>query len=249
MTDNQIPADPPEPKLDFEFFAIVASGMYLHLKQLSIIDLKHSKLPGIQPNPASAIFVFSVLCVLAKSRPYWPRCLRPPPRILRFFVELFLTLYVTDRILRQVWIPMLKFVNFMCNFLSDYMVVVNTSLLANQTMAVAAWLRSRAFYYVRYMISMSVFYFMAEVTGLAEYCRDVKNRLKAKATKSRVTFSESVSQIRPRASSLSTRRSETGSINIPSPVSRSTKKNRKSIITPRKYRTRQYVPYHFHMYG
>lgn len=147
---------------------IVGTGLFMHLNRISVIELRHSKLPMLTPNAASSLFVFSVLCVLTKLRPLWPNALRKPQRFLIFLIEMALILYATDFLLRQVWLPSLKLLNFICHFLSQYVVVANEDYLARSAPRFSSWIRNDAFYLARFFLAVVAFIFMIDITGMTD---------------------------------------------------------------------------------
>lgn len=152
-----------------ESSVIVLIGLFMHLNRISIIELKYSRLPLLTPNVASSLFVFSVLCILTKLRPLWPSALRKPQRALIFFIELSLILYANDFLLRQVWLPSLKLLNFICRFLGQYVIVANESFLANNAPTLSSWIRNDAFYMARFLLAVIAFVFMIDITGILEF--------------------------------------------------------------------------------
>lgn len=156
-----------------ESSVIVLIGVFMHLNRISIIELKYSRLPLLTPNVASSLFVFSVLCILTKLRPLWPSALRKPQRALIFFIELSLILYANDFLLRQVWLPGLKLLNFICRFLGQYVIVANESFLANNAPTLSSWIRNDAFYMARFLLAVIAFVFMIDITGILEFTLNV----------------------------------------------------------------------------
>lgn len=70
------------------WIAVVATGMYTHLRQICIIGLcfDDDNSPPFDPSYASVLFTFSVLCLLAEYR-LWPRSLKEPPIQLLYIYE------------------------------------------------------------------------------------------------------------------------------------------------------------------
>lgn len=168
-------SNPQEYHKFLESVVIVTTGVIMHLNSISIIELKYTKLPMLTPNAASTLFVFSSLCVLSKLRPLWPNVLRKPQRILIFIVEMALILYAMDFLLRQVWLPCLKLLNFICHFLGQYVIVANEDFLANNAPRISSWIRDDGFYIIRFLLAVVVFIFMLDTTGIWELCQ-TKNR-------------------------------------------------------------------------
>lgn len=74
--------------IDPHWIAIVATGLYSHLRQICIIGLcfeNETKLPFDQ-SYASVLFVLSVLCLLAEYR-LWPVTLKQPPIQVLYIYE------------------------------------------------------------------------------------------------------------------------------------------------------------------
>lgn len=74
--------------VDPHWLAVVATGLYTHLRQICIIGLcfeNETKLPFDQ-SYASVLFVFSVLCLLAEYR-LWPVTLKEPPIQVLYIYE------------------------------------------------------------------------------------------------------------------------------------------------------------------
>lgn len=155
-------------KQAFESSIIVSVGLLMHLNRVSIIELQYSKLPLLTPNAASSLFVFSVLCIFSRLRPFWPQSLRKPPQLLVFIVEFALILYATDLLLRQIWLPCLKVLNFLCHFLGQYVVVANQNFLTYNAPTLSGWIRNDAFYIVRFLLAVVSFIFMLDATGIIE---------------------------------------------------------------------------------
>lgn len=152
----------------FESAIIIFVGMFMHLYRISIIELRYSKLPLLTPNAASSLFVFSVLCLFAKLRPLWPQTLRMPQKFLIFLVELALILCATDFLLRQVWLPSLRLLNFICNYLAHYVLAANQSFILYNAPELSNWIRNDAFYIARFMLAVSSFIFMIDSTGMMQ---------------------------------------------------------------------------------
>ncbi|CAD7013302.1 unnamed protein product [Ceratitis capitata] len=156
-----------------ESSVIVMIGLFMHLNRISMIELKYSRLPLLTPNISSSLFVFSVLCILTKLRPLWPSALRKPQRALIFFIELALILYANDFLLRQVWLPSLKLLNFICRFLGQYVIVANEAFLANNAPTLSSWIRNDAFYMARFLLAVIAFTFMIDITGILEFILNI----------------------------------------------------------------------------
>lgn len=68
--------------------AVVATGLYTHLREICIIGLciEQGDPLSFGPSYASVLFVFSVLCLLAEYR-LWPVTLKEPPIQLLYIYE------------------------------------------------------------------------------------------------------------------------------------------------------------------
>lgn len=155
----------------FETTIIICVGMFMHLYRLSIIELRSSKLPVLMPNAASSLFVFSILCLFAKLRPLWPQVLHMPQKFLIFLVELALILCSTDFLLHQLWLPSLRLLNFICNYLGHYVLVANQNYMLYNAPQLSNWIRNEAFYIARFMLSVIVFIFMIKTTDIMQLLR------------------------------------------------------------------------------
>lgn len=73
--------------VDPHWVAVVATGLYTHLRQICIIGLcfEENYLP-FDPSYSSVLFVLSVLCLLAEYR-LWPITLKEPPIQLLYIYE------------------------------------------------------------------------------------------------------------------------------------------------------------------
>lgn len=151
-----------------ESLVIISVGTTMHLNRISIVELRYSKLPMLSPNAASCLFVFSILCILSKLRPFWPKTLRKPQQILVYFVELSLILYASEFLVRQVWLPSLKLLNFVCHFLSQYIIVANQNFLDYSAVRLSHWIRDDGFYLARFLLAAAAFVFMLDATGVIE---------------------------------------------------------------------------------
>lgn len=162
-----------------ESMVVVSVGTLMHLNSISIIELRHSKLPLLMPNAASTLFAFSILCIFANLRSLW-RPLRNPQRIFSFLMEMTLILYGTDFVVRQLWLPSLKVLSFLCNLLTHYTVNVNKKFLTHQAPFIDDWMRTEAFYLVRFIWALVVFIFMLDTTGVIETLQEnlIKKKIK-----------------------------------------------------------------------
>ncbi|XP_066596370.1 uncharacterized protein [Prorops nasuta] len=90
------------------WLVIVASGMYLHLRNNCIIGfcLDEDPKPPFDPSYSSHIFMISVLCLLAEYK-LWPRSLKDPPILLLYIYDILVTALVTNLVKRIIWIPLL----------------------------------------------------------------------------------------------------------------------------------------------
>ena len=152
----------------FESAIIIFVGMFMHLYRISIIELRYSRLLLLTPNAASSLFVFSVLSTFAKLRPLWPQTLRMPQKFLIFLVELALILCATDFILRQVWLPTLRLLNFICNYLAHYVLAANQGFIIYNAPEFSNWIRNDAFYIARFTLAVTSFIFMIDSTGMMQ---------------------------------------------------------------------------------
>lgn len=73
--------------VDPHWVAVVATGIYTHLRQICVIGLcfEENHL-SFDPSYSSILFVFSVLCLLAEYR-LWPITLKEPPIQLLYIYE------------------------------------------------------------------------------------------------------------------------------------------------------------------
>ncbi|KAL5286351.1 hypothetical protein ACFFRR_007773 [Megaselia abdita] len=149
----------------FEFILIVGCGVFLHLNRISILDLKLSNLPGLVPSLSSTIFIFSILSILVAKVPSWPKQLKEPTWVIKLLIELFLILYVTDLVMRNFWVPVLKLVSFICKFLS--------TILSNKMPFLSIWIGKNGYYFVRFLIAISTFALMFEVLGAHSVFKDI----------------------------------------------------------------------------
>ncbi|KNC32826.1 hypothetical protein FF38_10808 [Lucilia cuprina] len=147
---------------------IICLGIFMHLHGLSIIELRYSKLPLLTPNAASSLFVLSVLGMLTKLRIFLPQTKRMPQKFLIYLVELALILYATDLILRQIWLPSLRLLNFLCHFLGQYIITSNQNFLTYNAPQLADWIRNEAFYIARFLLAAITFLIALNVTGLVK---------------------------------------------------------------------------------
>lgn len=149
----------------FEFLLIISCGVFLHLNRISILDLKLSKLPGLVPSFSSTIFIFSILAILIAKMPSWPRQLKEPTWIIKLLIELFLILYVTDLVMRNFWVPILKVVGFLCKS--------SSSGLSKRIPFLSKWISKSGYYLLRFFISISTFVLMLEVVGAQNIYKEI----------------------------------------------------------------------------
>ncbi|XP_054014516.1 uncharacterized protein LOC128895707 isoform X2 [Hylaeus anthracinus] len=83
--------------------AVVAAGMYTHLREIYIIGLCFND-RSTDPSYASALFTFSVLCLLAEYK-LWPRTLKEPPIQLLYIYEMLIAALTTNLAMHAIWEP------------------------------------------------------------------------------------------------------------------------------------------------
>lgn len=149
----------------FEYLLIVSIGVYLHINRISILDLKVSKLPGLVPSLSSTLFIFSILIILVEKLPSWPKQLMEPTWIIKLLIECFLVLYVTDLVMRNFWVPVLKVVGFLCNFLSQS--------LSRKLPSIAMWVSRNGYFLARFLIAISSFILMVEVVDVQSIYKEI----------------------------------------------------------------------------
>ncbi|XP_012143784.2 uncharacterized protein LOC105662840 isoform X1 [Megachile rotundata] len=111
------------------WIAVVATGMYTHLRQICIIGLcfdEENNLP-FDPSYASVIFVFSVLCLLAEYR-LWPRTLKEPPIQLLYIYEMLVAALITNLSTRAIWVPLMHAISCLTQESSRWLLWLNTTL-------------------------------------------------------------------------------------------------------------------------
>uniref|UniRef100_A0A1B0FRA7 E3 SUMO-protein ligase PIAS2 n=1 Tax=Glossina morsitans morsitans TaxID=37546 RepID=A0A1B0FRA7_GLOMM len=86
----------------------------------------------------------------------------------------------TDFVVRQLWLPSLKVLSFLCNLLTHYTVKVNKKFLTHQAPFIDDWMRTEAFYLVRFIWALVVFIFMLDTTGVIETLQEnlIKKKIK-----------------------------------------------------------------------
>ncbi|XP_067204471.1 uncharacterized protein [Linepithema humile] len=115
--------------IDFHWIAVVATGLYTHLRQICIIGLcfeeeKDSLL--FDPSYASILFVFSVLCLLAEYR-LWPVTLKEPPIQLLYIYEMLIAALSTNLAVRMVWTPIMASIYCLTQLSSKWLYWLNTT--------------------------------------------------------------------------------------------------------------------------
>lgn len=111
------------------WIAVVATGMYTHLRQICIIGLcfDEDNNPPFDPSYASVLFTFSVLCLLAEYR-LWPRTLKEPPIQLLYIYEMLVAALITNLATRAVWVPLLHVIYCLTQESSKCLLWLNTIL-------------------------------------------------------------------------------------------------------------------------
>ncbi|XP_076663506.1 uncharacterized protein LOC143366349 [Andrena cerasifolii] len=109
--------------------AVVASGMYTHLRQICIIGLcfDDDSSPPFDPSYASVLFTFSVLCLLAEYK-LWPRTLKEPPIQLLYIYEMLVAALTTNLATRAIWVPLMHVIYCLTQESSKWLLWVNTIL-------------------------------------------------------------------------------------------------------------------------
>lgn len=155
---------------------IISIGTMMHLYSISIIDLRHLSLPMLRANVASTFVTFSTLCILSRVR-IWPERLRKPPALLLFVCELAMILSVTDLILRCIWIPCLRLLNYFFQTLSYAILDSEWNFVLFTRQQVAEWVRNEGYFLLRLLLSLIVFGVMLDITGFAaNFINVVKRR-------------------------------------------------------------------------
>lgn len=112
------------------------------------------RLSGTVPSFASTIFIFSILSVLAAGRSQWPKQLKEPRRIFKFFIELILILYIVDLTMKNVWAPIQKFVSFLCKICSRS--------LYNRHQGLSIWIASNGYNITRLLVAVLTLWWMMQ---------------------------------------------------------------------------------------
>lgn len=109
--------------------AVVATGMYTHLRQICIIGLcfDDENSPPFDPSYASVLFTFSVLCLLAEYK-LWPRTLKEPPIQLLYIYEMLVSALTTNLATRAIWVPFMHVIYCLTQESSKWLLWLNTTL-------------------------------------------------------------------------------------------------------------------------
>lgn len=193
-----------------EFVATVCTGMILHFKKISVADLKYSSTPGMEPNLASSLFCLSILCMIASYRTIWSKPLARFPRPILFLFSLTIALFVTDFVLRNVWIPTVKNLFWSCQFLGNSIGNISTGVWVKRMQNTSFYIKRDAIYVLRFVLAVWSFCAMLYVTGFMAYVRNLwKPKIKSTANKS-IPVQKSISS----ASVATTRTTNVKSNNI-----------------------------------
>ncbi|XP_011161826.1 uncharacterized protein LOC105197232 [Solenopsis invicta] len=155
--------------IDTHWIAVVATGLYTHLRQICIIGLcfeEESSLP-FDSSYASVLFVFSVLCLLAEYR-LWPITLKEPPIQLLYIYEMLIAALSTNLAIHMVWIPMMHAIFCLTQESSKWLLWLNTTM----DMHIESWLNEFAYFmakeytptYMAYCMSLLSFVWMLDAT-------------------------------------------------------------------------------------
>ncbi|KAL0123672.1 hypothetical protein PUN28_005883 [Cardiocondyla obscurior] len=117
--------------IDPHWIAVVATGLYTHLRDICIIGLCfdediNNNLP-FDPSYASVLFVFSVLCLVAEYR-LWPVTLKEPPIQLLYIYEMLIAALSTNLAIHMVWIPMMHAISCLTKESSKCLMWVNDAM-------------------------------------------------------------------------------------------------------------------------
>ncbi|XP_031827539.1 uncharacterized protein LOC116424799 isoform X2 [Nomia melanderi] len=109
--------------------AVVATGMYTHLRQICIIGLcfDDENSSPFDPSYASVLFIFSVLCLLAEYR-LWPRTLKEPPIQLLYIYEMLVAALTTNLATHAVWVPFMRVIRCLTQESSKWLLRLNGTL-------------------------------------------------------------------------------------------------------------------------
>ncbi|XP_078033109.1 uncharacterized protein LOC144467952 [Augochlora pura] len=113
--------------------AVVAAGMYTHLRQICIIGLcfDDDSSSSFEPTYASVLFTFSVLCLLAEYK-LWPRTLKEPPIQLLYIYEMLVAVLTTNLATLAVWVPFTHVICCLTQESSKWLLWLNGTLGFNR---------------------------------------------------------------------------------------------------------------------
>ncbi|EZA48720.1 hypothetical protein X777_12878 [Ooceraea biroi] len=156
--------------------AVVATGLYTHLRQICIIGLcfeNDTKLPFDQ-SYASVLFVFSVLCLLAEYR-LWPVTLKEPPIQVLYIYEMLLAALSTNLAINIIWIPMMHTIHCLTQESSRWLLWLNATLNLDDSLLMTFAEHMAAEYAATYMalcMSLLSFVWMLDATESLEMMLD-----------------------------------------------------------------------------
>ncbi|XP_012262184.1 uncharacterized protein LOC105689615 [Athalia rosae] len=125
--------------LNPHWIAVVATGMYTHIRQICIIGLcTDEENAPFDPSYASILFIFSVLCLVAEYK-LWPRSLKEPPCQLMFVYEMLVSALITNLATRAIWIPLIHVICCLTQESSKWLLWMNSYVGLGRYSFVANW--------------------------------------------------------------------------------------------------------------
>ncbi|XP_043476844.1 uncharacterized protein LOC122507902 [Leptopilina heterotoma] len=163
---------------NYHWIIIVATGIYIHLRQICIIGLCFDddlNLP-FDPSYASVLFIFSVLCLLAEYK-LWPRSLKEPPVQLMIVYEMMVSSLVTNLSMKAIWVPLVNAIWCMTQESSRWLEWLNDALGLDRYSflnALAAYMCDEmAAFHTAFCLSLLSFVWMLDATESLDGILDI----------------------------------------------------------------------------
>ncbi|XP_074100416.1 uncharacterized protein LOC141528315 isoform X2 [Cotesia typhae] len=118
------------------WIAMIAAGMYTHIRQICIIGFCFEDGPIVHPSYPSLLFTFSILSVFAEHKP-WPRSLKVPPAYLLYIYEMLVAALVANLSTRVIWTPLVHVIWALTQESSKWLMWINSTMGLNSYSVVA----------------------------------------------------------------------------------------------------------------
>ncbi|XP_030371388.1 E3 SUMO-protein ligase PIAS2 isoform X3 [Scaptodrosophila lebanonensis] len=148
-------------------------GLIMHLNGVSLISVLNPNATVLLPNFASVLVTISFLIMLTRLRLDWNTdpVQNRSHRMGAVLIQMLITLYVLELLMLHVWVSMLKLLNFICEYISHVILAANDDYIIYHAPALARWLRTDAFFFARFLLSLAILGIVLKSMGLISHIK------------------------------------------------------------------------------